>query len=70
MLTAFTFLGTGFANIPPDFLISCEVQTRYLKTLKYSEQYIRDHLSGTKVRIWIGFEYDAVLIFFALPRAT
>ena len=63
MLTAFTFLGTGFANIPPDFLISCEVQTRYLKTLKYSEQYIRDHLSGTKVRIWIGSEYDAVFHF-------
>ena len=39
------FLGTGFANIPPTFLISCEVGTRYSKTLKYSEQYIRDHLS-------------------------
>ena len=41
----FPFLGTGFANIPPTFLISCEVGTRYSKTLKYSEQYIRDHLS-------------------------
>ena len=27
------------------------------------EQYIRDHLSGTKVRIWIGLEYDAVFNF-------
>ena len=63
MLTAFTFLGTGFTNIPPDFLISCEVQTSYLKTLKYSEQYIRDHLSGTKVSIWNCSEYDAVLNF-------
>ena len=44
---SFSFLGAGFANIPPTFLISCEVQTRYSKTLKYSEQYIRDHLSGT-----------------------
>ena len=31
--------------------------------LKYSEQYIRDHLSGTKVRIWIGSEYDALFDF-------
>ena len=59
----FPFLGTGFANIPPTFLISCEVGTRYSKTLKYSEQYIRDHLSGTKVRIWICSEYDAVFNF-------
>ena len=41
------------------FLILCEVQQRYSKTLKYSEQYNRDHLSGTKVRIWIYSEYDA-----------
>ena len=34
-------------------MISCEVQTRIVK---YSEQYIRDHLSGTKLRIWIGSE--------------
>ena len=49
----FPFLGAGFASIPPTFLISCEVQTRYSKTLKYSEQYIRirDHLLGIKVRI-------------------
>ena len=60
---SFPFLGAGFANIPPDFLISCEVQTRYLKTLKYSEQYIRDHLSGTKVSIWNCSEYDAVFNF-------
>ena len=31
--------------------------------LKYSEQSIRDHLSGTKVRNWIGSEYDAVFNF-------
>ena len=59
----FLFSGAGFANISPTFLISCEVQTRYSRILKYSEQYIRDHLSGTKVRIWIGFEYDAVFSF-------
>ena len=48
---SFPFSGAAFSNIPPAFLISCEVQTRYPKTLKYSEQYIRDHLSGNKVRI-------------------
>ena len=32
--------------------------------LKYFEQYIRDHLSGTKVRISIGSEYDVVFDFF------
>ena len=62
-MIVFPFLGAGFANILPTFLISCEVQTRYSKTLKYSEQYIRDHLSGTKVRIWICSEYDAVFNF-------
>ena len=60
---SFYFLGAGFANISPTFLISCEFQTRYSKTLKYSEQYIRDHLSGTKVRIWICSGYDAVFTF-------
>ena len=30
----FLFLGASFANIPPTFLISREVQTRYSKTLK------------------------------------
>ena len=60
---SFSFLGAGFANISPTFLISCEVQTRYSRILKYSEQYIWDHLSGTKVRIWIGSEYDAVFNF-------
>ena len=34
-------LGAGFAKIPPTFLISCEVQTRYSKVLKNSEQYIQ-----------------------------
>ena len=48
---SFPFLRAGFTNIPPTFLIPCEVQTRYSKTLKYSELYIQDHLSGTKVRI-------------------
>ena len=58
---SFSVLGIGFANISPTFLISCEVQTRYSKILKYSEQYIRNHLSGTKVRIWTGSEYDVAL---------
>ena len=31
--------------------------------LKYSEQYIRDHLSGAKVKISIGSEYDAAFNF-------
>ena len=57
------FLGAALANIPPTFLISCEVQTSNSKTLKYSEQYIRDHLSGAKVRTWIFYEYDAVFNF-------
>ena len=63
MVICFLFLGAGFANTPLTFFISCEVQTRYLKTLKYSGQYIRDHLSDTKVRIWICSEYDAVFNF-------
>ena len=51
----FPFLGAGFASIPSTFLISCEVQKRYSKTLKYSEQYIRIRylINGIKVRIWI-----------------
>ena len=59
-----------FANISPTFLISCEVQTRYSRILKYSEQYILDHLSGTKVRIWIGSEYDAVFNFFCIASCN
>ena len=59
----FPFLGASFSSIPSSYLISYEVQTRYWKTLKYSEQYIRDHLLGTKVRIWICSEYDAVFSF-------
>ena len=54
-----SFFRRGFANIPCTFLISCEVQTRYSKTLERSEQYIRDHLSGPKVSIWICSEYDS-----------
>ena len=61
---SFSFLGAGFANILPTFLILCEIQTRYSKTLKYSQQYIWDNLLGTKVRIWIFSEYDAVCQFF------
>ena len=68
MVIVFPFLGAGFVNISPNSLISCEVQTRYSKTLKYSEQYIQDYLSDTKARIWICSEYDAV--FLALPRGT
>ena len=60
----FSFLVAGFANILPAFSILWEVQTRYSKALKYSEQYIiQYHLSGTKVIIWICFEYDAVFNF-------
>ena len=70
MVIVFPFLGAGFANIPPTFLISSEVQTKYSKTLKYSEQYIRDHLSGTKVGLWTYSEYHAAFIFLALPCAT
>ena len=63
MVIVFPFIGAGFANIPPTFLISCEGQTSYSKILKFFEQYIRDHLLGTKVRIWICSEYDAVFYF-------
>ena len=52
------FQEQNFANISPTF--SCEVQTR---VLKYSEQYIRVHLSGTKLTIWIVSEYNAVFHF-------
>ena len=55
VVIVFPFLGAGFANIPPTFLISYEVQTRYLKTLEYSDQYVKNHLSDTKARIWICF---------------
>ena len=64
MVITFPFLGAGFAHIPPAFLVSCEVQTRYSKTLKCSERYIGDHLSGTKVKIWIFSEYDAAFNLF------
>ena len=56
---SFSFFRSGFANIQSTFLISCEVQTRNSKTLERSEQYIRDHLSGPKVSIWICSEYDS-----------
>ena len=45
---SFPYLGAGFTNIAPTFLISSEVQTSYSKTLKYSELYIQDQLSGIK----------------------
>ena len=63
MVIVFSFLEAGFANISPTFLISCVGQTRYSKILKYSEQYIRDHISGAKVKIWICSGYDAVFNF-------
>ena len=63
MVIPFPFLGAGFANISPTVLVSCEVQTRYSKTPKHSEQYIREHLSGTEVKIWICSEYDIIFIF-------
>ena len=63
MVIPFSFLGAGFANISPTFLVLCEVQTRYSKTSKHSEQYIREHLSGTKARIWICSEYDVIFNF-------
>ena len=49
---------------------SCEVPTRYSKIWKYFEQYIRDHLSDTKVRIWIGSEYDAIFIIFYIASCN
>ena len=52
VVIVFLFLGAGFANIPPTFLIS--------KTLKYSEKYIRDHLSDTKAKSWICSARHAV----------
>ena len=70
VMKAFPFSGAGFANISLAFLISCEAQTSYLRILTYSEQYIRDYLSGTKVRIWIGSEYDAVFDFSCIISAT
>ena len=69
-MIVYSFLRADFANVQPTFLISCAVHTRYSKTLKYSEQFFRHHLLGTKVRIWICSEYDAVFnFFFALPHA-
>ena len=70
MATVFSFLGADVPNIPTPFLISREVQTRYLKKLKYSEQYIQDHLSGTKVKMWICSEYDVVFNFSCISTAT
>ena len=67
---SFSILGTGFANISPPFLVSSEVQTRYSKILKYSEQYIRNHLSGIKVRIWTGSEYDVVFNFSCIASCS
>ena len=52
-------LVAGFVN----FLTLCAVHTRYSKTLKNSEQRFRDHLSGTKVTIWICSGYDVVFNF-------
>ena len=60
---SFSFFRSRFYQYFTYVLISCEFQTKYLKILKYSAQYIRDHLSGTRVRIWMGSEYDAVFSF-------
>ena len=60
---SFPFFRSRFCQYFTYFFISCEVQTRCSKILKYSEQYIRDHLSVTTVRIWIGSKYDAVFSF-------
>ena len=65
-MIAFPFLGAGSTKIPPTFLISCKVQIRYSKTLKYSEHYIRHHLPRTKVSNWISSENDAVFNFYFL----
>ena len=51
-------------------MILCEVQTRYSWILKYFEQYIEDHLSGTKVKIWIGSDYDAVFNFSCIASCS
>ena len=63
MVIAFPMFRSRFCQYFTYFLISCEVQTRYSKILKYSEQYIRDHLSGTRGRMLIVSEYDAVFSF-------
>ena len=60
---SFSFSRSRFWQYFTYFLISCEVQTRYSEMLKYYEQHIRDHLSGTRVRIWIGSKYDAVFSY-------
>ena len=63
VVIAFPFFRSRFYQYFTYVLISCEFQTKYLKILKYSAQYIRDHLSGTRVRIWMGSKYDAVFSF-------
>ena len=52
-MIVFPFSGAGFANTPSTFLISYEIQTRYSKIIICFEQYIWDHLQGTKTRICI-----------------
>ena len=69
-MIAFPFSGAGFANISRNFLISREAHTWHSRILKYSEQYVRDHLSGTKVRIWIDSEYDAVFNFSCIASSN
>ena len=71
MVIVFPFLGARFANmLPPTFLSSLAVLARYSETLEYSEQYFRDHLSGTKERIWIFMNVMLFLIFLSLPHAS
>ena len=57
VVIVFPFLGAGFANIPPTFLISCEVQTRYSRTSR-SRQYIRDQGKNLDLFwIWCCFQF-------------
>ena len=68
-MIVFPFLGEGFANTPPTFFILCEVQTRYLKTLKYSGQYNTIYQIPRQEFEFI-LNMMLFLIFLALPRAT
>ena len=46
------------------------LSSRYTRILKYSEQYIWDHLSSTKVRIPICSECDAVFNFSCIASSN
>ena len=76
VVIVFPFLGGGFGNIPLTFLIPCEVQTRYSKTFKYSEQYIHQYILNRPFIRYQGKNLDLIWIWWcfnfslALPRAT